>query len=842
MSTEEGAPEPVSRARNHIIERPRLTKLLDESKARILLLVAPAGYGKTTLARQWLGQPGIDSTWLWARPTMADVAVLAVEVARACEGIVQGAGERMRDRLLATHSPDDDARELAELLAGSLFSWPDNVWLVIDDYHHLIASRGTEAFVEGLLDSSRVRALITTRIRPSWLSGRRLVYGDAYELGQQSLMLTHREAVEILRRANRAATVVDVAKGWPAVIGLAALNPEPAIPHADLPSALYSFFAEELYNSTRPDIQRALRVFTLARTSSRRVADFVFGSPEDLSEAARQGFLTITRDRVDLHPLLADFLETKVDPNSDLDSALEALMEFVLAQGAWDEAFSVLGARKTFDALLDLLQRATDSMLREGRLVALAEWISVARAKQLGGPVVDRAEAELAYRQGSYHAGETLAVQAARASSDRTLSARCWLLAGRCAHLIGRNREAYDYHCLQQELTTDEALIRSAIWGKFVSSVELDPHDSAAALDELCRLPVRDSANRVQLLAGRLDLGRRFSGSNEAVAESALVGNVLNDVRDPLIRTHFLNARAAALIASAAYREAAACARRELAEASDYRLRFVAPHALVHLAGAYLGLRRFRECQDAIKKALTAATEIGDVYSDFNASAVQARFLMAHGQHCDAAHLLDVDLAEIPIAALREEYAATRALALACAGDPDSALELCRRTALIFDLPSRTLLAFAKGVALRQLARPEGAAVVRSAFRRAIEVAQRDCCVQAYRSFPPLLLDLLATTFNVRHVQRLIEDALDSDLARSVGIEVGDHAQGPLGVLSSREREVLNLLAEGLTNREIGHRLFISESTAKVHVRHILKKLSVRTRTEAALFGSRASY
>ncbi|MDF2751497.1 MAG: hypothetical protein K0T00_2673, partial [Gaiellaceae bacterium] len=43
---------PVSRRR--IIERPRLTRLLDESPARIKMLVAPAGYGKTTLARQWL--------------------------------------------------------------------------------------------------------------------------------------------------------------------------------------------------------------------------------------------------------------------------------------------------------------------------------------------------------------------------------------------------------------------------------------------------------------------------------------------------------------------------------------------------------------------------------------------------------------------------------------------------------------------------------------------------------------------------------------------------------------------------------------------------------------------
>ena len=37
-----------------IIERPRLVTLLEEAEARVILLVAPAGYGKTTLARQWI--------------------------------------------------------------------------------------------------------------------------------------------------------------------------------------------------------------------------------------------------------------------------------------------------------------------------------------------------------------------------------------------------------------------------------------------------------------------------------------------------------------------------------------------------------------------------------------------------------------------------------------------------------------------------------------------------------------------------------------------------------------------------------------------------------------------
>ena len=55
----------------------------------------------------------------------------------------------------------------------------------------------------------------------------------------------------------------------------------------------------------------------------------------------------------------------------------------------------------------------------------------------------------------------------------------------------------------------------------------------------------------------------------------------------------------------------------------------------------------------------------------------------------------------------------------------------------------------------------------------------------------------------------------------------------PFG-LTVREREVLALVSEGYTNRRIADTLFISESTAGVHVSHILAKLGVDTRTEAA--------
>ncbi len=59
-----------------------------------------------------------------------------------------------------------------------------------------------------------------------------------------------------------------------------------------------------------------------------------------------------------------------------------------------------------------------------------------------------------------------------------------------------------------------------------------------------------------------------------------------------------------------------------------------------------------------------------------------------------------------------------------------------------------------------------------------------------------------------------------------------------LAELSDRERELLELVAEGLTNRQIGNRLHLSEKTVKNYVSTMLKKLHMDTRTEAAVFAT----
>jgi DNA-binding NarL/FixJ family response regulator len=77
------------------------------------------------------------------------------------------------------------------------------------------------------------------------------------------------------------------------------------------------------------------------------------------------------------------------------------------------------------------------------------------------------------------------------------------------------------------------------------------------------------------------------------------------------------------------------------------------------------------------------------------------------------------------------------------------------------------------------------------------------------------------------------------DLARRLGLAPHgsggrDAAAGTLAALTPREQEVLRLMARGLSNRQIGEQLFISQKTASVHVSNILAKLGAATRTEAA--------
>jgi two-component system nitrate/nitrite response regulator NarL len=65
-------------------------------------------------------------------------------------------------------------------------------------------------------------------------------------------------------------------------------------------------------------------------------------------------------------------------------------------------------------------------------------------------------------------------------------------------------------------------------------------------------------------------------------------------------------------------------------------------------------------------------------------------------------------------------------------------------------------------------------------------------------------------------------------------------SENPIDTLTGREHEILEGLADGLSNKEIGQKLYLSEKTIKHYITNILQKLQVRNRVEAALLAQRS--
>ncbi|MFI9645848.1 response regulator [Streptomyces sp. NPDC052040] len=100
--------------------------------------------------------------------------------------------------------------------------------------------------------------------------------------------------------------------------------------------------------------------------------------------------------------------------------------------------------------------------------------------------------------------------------------------------------------------------------------------------------------------------------------------------------------------------------------------------------------------------------------------------------------------------------------------------------------------------------------------------------------------DLVSAVRTVASGQSMLDPATTARLMRSLR---ADPAEQPsvapeLADLSPREREILALIGDGLTNREIGKRLYLSEKTVKNHISRLLAKLGVQRRVQAAVLAS----
>jgi LuxR family maltose regulon positive regulatory protein len=835
--------------RRHIIERPRLTRLLDETSARVIMLVAPAGYGKTTLARQWLATR--PHAWYQANPGSSDVAALALSLATAANGMSNHQGRRLRDWLGASREPERDAQVVAKFLSEHFDGWPEDGVLVIDDYQWLY-SAASEDLVASLLGTLGVRLLITSRRRPTWATPRRLLYGEISEVGQSLLAMSYEEAVEVLPVGNDGAVgaLVALADGWPAVIGLAAFTDLSALLAEDaLPAELHDYVAEELYASVDSEARFGLCELSLLPTIDARLAEELLGKDRastTIGAGIRAGFLAPgDGDRHELHPLLRGFLVQKFErlDFSMQENAVSSAFQILLRLSAWQEAFELVARFRRSDLIEPLVTSALDDLVQQGRVETLRNWIQIADSHEVASPVFDLLKAECAFREGLHERARTLAHRAGEALDPASpLASKAFYRAGQTAHLTDAPQEAIQSFRLARELARTSFDARNALWGAFIANVELEQPEAHVLLEDFEAAGTGSVDDVVRIHNGKLYLATRFGPLEHAIAHARPTTSLVPDAQDPIVRISFWHIYAASLRLAAHYNEAQNGVAEGLKQSRAFALDFAEPHMLVTKTAALIGVRGFTQAAAILDRVQRLSERQSDEYLMMNTRALRCRLLLMEGSPEAALSATSGSLLRVSSRGQNSEFLASRALAFARIGELGRAEELLKQAGeLSRELEAVSLCRWAHALLELQRGSADVETTTIDAFEQTLSAGTFDPFVFAYRLEPRVLSLVAARSSSQEILSELLTRANDRSLAREAGLSLLPvrHETTPAETLTVREQDVYELIRDGRSNKQIAQALFVSEVTVKVHVRNILRKLGVRTRTEAAVLALR---
>ncbi len=208
-----------------LIARASLVERLIDSEAPLVVICAPAGYGKTTLVRQWAAEDERPFAWLKPSDDDNDQELLADHLTRAlfAAGVIRN--RRLRPSLtLARRGVGTTQTDLAAVVFVSA-----PVVIVLDEAEKL-AGRLTLAVLERLVDQLPVGStlVLVSRVRPALGLGRLTAEDRVLEIGLHDLTLEARDGAHLVETAglrlsaNSTAVLVERAEGWPAGLALAA--------------------------------------------------------------------------------------------------------------------------------------------------------------------------------------------------------------------------------------------------------------------------------------------------------------------------------------------------------------------------------------------------------------------------------------------------------------------------------------------------------------------------------------------------------------------------------------------------------------------------------------------
>ncbi len=860
----------IPQAHPNLVSRPRLTEQLNNGlHQKLTLISAPAGFGKTTLVSEWTANCDLPVGWLSLDEGDKDLTHFLSYFITALQSKLADF-ETDALGMLQTGQPPQVESILTHIL-NAIAGLPDDFALVLDDYH-ILDNQVIDHALTFLLNHMppQMHLVITTREDPNLPLTTLRARGQLTEIRAADLRFTPSEAAEFLTQAmglNLSPEDVEAlerrTEGWIVGLQLAAISMRD---HQDTSSFIKSFtgshyfildyLVEEVLNQQPENIQSFLLKTSILDRLCGPLCDAVLADPsisgqETLKHLEQANLFLIPLDDrrrwYRYHHLFADLLRQQL-----LDSTLTAekdnvdIAELHIRASQWYEdngqeieAFQHAVAAKDIDRAERLMQGNGMPLQYRGAMAQVlgwleslpkemldakpSLWVTYASALTMVGKPVDQIEEILRFAETALQnspqndttrdlIGHVAAIRAMLATPQNKIDS-----------IITHSLRALEYLApenLSVRTTTSWTLgYAYQLKGEYAAAAQA--YEEAFTISQM-------SGNTIISIAVKTSLGQIQETENKLHTAAENFQQVLQLAGDPPLP--------------------AAC------------------EAHVGLARLHYEWNNLDKAQFHAQQSIRLAQQLENVDTPASCQLVFARLKLAQGDLVGAAEILEDTekfVRQHNFSHRMPEIAAVQIEVLLAQGEFEQAIRLANQ----FELPlSLASIHLAQGDPAQALAilepyhqQVETAGQQNELLKVTIQEAiahqllgQNDLAMQHLsqaltmaqpeghiRTFIDKGVQIAALLSNAAH-QGILPNYSQELL--SVLVEHQPASQTPttpaptqplIDPLSERELEILHLIAQGLSNNEIGERLFLALNTVKGHNRKIFRKLQVQRRTEA---------
>lgn len=857
-----------------LIARERLIEQLEQgSQAKLTLVSAPAGYGKSTLASEWVRQTRLPGAWLTLDPGDNDLKRWVTYLVAAIQTIAPKFGE-MTGALLEGPLPSPPQPVLIALV-NELDNLQRQIALVLDDYH-VITNPTIHETIAFLLEHlpKFIHMVILTRADPPLPLARLRAQNQLVEIRAEDLRFTDEEAsafindIMELGLSHKDIRALDArTEGWISGLQLAAISMQ-GLDTKQLADFLagftgsYHYIVDYLVEEVlerQPDVIREflLRTSILERMTGSLCDALTGGSNGQrmLERLEKRNLFIVPLDEerqwYRYHQLLADVLQSRLQQShpGSLPELHRRASQWFENNAFLDEAIGHAVKAKDIERATRLIEQNAMAMLMQGELVTLLNWIKPIEDLAGDRPWLSTYKSWALTLSGQLDLAEAWlrtaesAIPSSRFERYKELMGHIEAIRAYIAEARGEASQTIKHAQKALEfLPESNQAVRSVVTFTLGTAYRLiGDHTKATQAIKAARSTARVAGNRY------LELGAVFT-----LADLTFDHGELHKAFDMYQETLRLATRPGGHKSPAAgmayfglglihyeWNDLEAALESTL-QAIDLCQQW---GHFVNLAASLVLLSRLKQAQSDLDRAQQAILRAEDL-THSHALALRAeswvtgfrvRLWLAQGKQ-EAANRWaeECGLGKVAESSyLREAEYLTLGRVYLASDQSDRALELTRNLQSAAEASGRVGCVI-ETLVLQALAYQckNDLPQALTALERALNLAQPEGYIRVFLNEGAQMAELLRRAGSQGIKPQFVAELISEfdQISSSEDFEW----QPLIEPLSERELEILQLLADGLSNLDIADRLVITVGTVKAHTASIYRKLNVNSRTQAA--------